>query len=239
MATERITEQQALESVSTDASVLVIQVNDAGKEVLYETSLSVFVKALQEAGIIDGLQKSEDFEELKPEIIKNVSVSKEKISVEYLDGAKNEYNANILPIDDTVSKDDTVLFFKNEEKEDGETVITGNRVPLSDFISALKTAGINSELMTTEEFGKLKSSIVKNVTLKDNVISVVLLTGRKYEYTIDTTFFDSASVDDDGYLHITKAGKDVVPAILIPALKEKNAEITCKKVGYIFEEETE
>lgn len=55
MATEKITEQQILDSISEDASVLVIQANESGKEALYETTLKTFVNALKENGLLDWL----------------------------------------------------------------------------------------------------------------------------------------------------------------------------------------
>ena len=238
MATEKITEQQILDSISEESSVLVIQADESGKEVLYETTFKTFANALKENGLLDDMQKASDFENLKPSIIKKVTVSSEKIVVEKLNGSLSEYTIEkTYPLIDRTEKTDSV-FVTRTETVDGETVKSGARITLEDLVSVLKSIGINSGLMTNDEFTKQKVNIVKTVTLKDNVISVVLLSGRKYEYTIDTAFCDSASVDDEGYLHITKGGKDVIPAILIPALKEKTSEITCKNVGYVFEEET-
>lgn len=239
MATERITDQQIIEEISKEASILVIQKGESGKEVLYETSLSALKKVLEDLGIVDDLQKTDDFDNLKPGIVKKVIVSNKKITVEQLDGTTSEYAIDNYPVVETLKNEDTVFVTTEVEAEDGTKTLLGSRVTLGDFLNALKEAGIHEGLMTNDEFTKQKASIVKNIQYRQNVLSVVLLNGKKVEYTIDTTFFDSANVDEDGYFHITKEGKDVIPAILIPALKEKTSEITCKNVGYIFEEVTE
>ena len=148
MAIERITDQQIIETISDDASLLVIQKNEAGKEILYETTLQAIVNVLKEKGITDGCVTEDFINELKPSIVKEITAEKDKISVTLLDDSKKEY-------------------------------------------------------------------------------------------TIDTIFFDSASVDDDGYLHIFKAEKEVIDPVLIPALRENIAEITCRNVGYVFEEVAE
>lgn len=329
MATEKITDQKILDSISSDASLLVIQKNEAGNEVLFETTLETFIKALKESGItedcmklndyksdenslvqevivssekitvkyLDGktveyrtdtfpkvesiedtfgiflekvettrdgesvvtgaritfenfvkalkegklledMQKSSDFNKLKPNIVKKVTFTKEKIIVEKLDDTVTEISSELYPLVNTLAESNT-LFVTTTEDIEGKMVTSGARITLPDFIETLKNAGINKGLFTEEAFISQKANIVKKVTIANNVISVVMLNGLKKEYTIDTTFFDSASVDDEGYLHIEKEGKDVVPAILIPALKEKSSEITCKNTGFIFEEETE
>ena len=329
MATERITDQQIVDSVSPDASLLVIQKNESGNEVLFETTLETFIKALKENGIIEECMKTDDYKSDENSLVQEVVVSSEKITVKYLDGKTEEYNTDTFPqvesientfgiflekvettedgesvasgaritfenfikalkegellkdmqkasefnklkpnivkkvtfskekiivekLDDTVTEisaelyplvntlaEDNTLFVTTTEDVEGKTVTSGARITLANLAEALKKLGINSGLMTEEEFAKQKSNIVKKVTLTGNVISVVMLNGSKKDYTIDTTFFDSANVDEEGCLHITKEGKDVIPAILIPALKEKSSAITCKTVGYIFEEVTE
>lgn len=236
MATERITDQRIIEEISKEASILVIQRDEAGKEVLYETNLSALKKVLEELGIVDDFQKIKDFDNLKPDIVKKVIISNEKITVEQLDGTTSEYAIDTYQVIETLKSEDTVFVTTEVEAEDGNKTVLCSRVTFGDFLKALKEAGIHEGLMTSEDFTKQKENIVKNVKINENVLSVVFLNGRKYEYTIDTTFFDSANVDDEGYLHLTKSGKEVIPAILIPALKDKKSEITCKNVGYIFEE---
>lgn len=236
MATERITDQQILTEVSSDAAVLVIQKNEAGKEVLYETNIDTFIKALKTCGITDGFIDEDSLEQLKPDIIKEIKVFKEKIVVKKMDGTEDEYSIDTYPLVETLSKENCVFVTQSEEI-DGKTVMSGARITFEKFIEMLKNLGINRGLFTSSDFENEKGNIVKSVSVNKNVVNVVQLNGNKKEYVIDTTFFDSANVDEEGYLHLTKQGKEVIPAILIPALRKNIAEITCRNVGYVFEEE--
>ena len=226
--------------VSTNNTVFVTKTEKIGGKTVTSgarITFDNFIKALKDGGLLNDVQKASEFEELKPDIIKRVTVSSEKIVVEKLDGTSTEYTADIFPLVDAMAEDNEVFFSKKETKQ-GKSVLSGKRITLKNLVTALKAVGINSGLMTTEDFTKQKSNIVKSVTLTNNVISVLFLNNTKREYTIDTAFFDHATVDEDGYLHISKNNEEVIAPILIPALRKNIAEITCRNVGYVFEEET-
>ncbi|MGN0489322.1 MAG: DUF6273 domain-containing protein [Ruminococcus sp.] len=87
----KLTEKPSVAEVDSAASVLITQeetVNGARTEATRRAPLSAIVQALQDAGIIDGLQTEAGLNAMKSELVKNVALVDAGIEVTFWDGEK-------------------------------------------------------------------------------------------------------------------------------------------------------